>query len=615
MNLPAPELRALVIAVATGLICVPLLTAQSHLCPAPTRLATFDPFQATHYNIVVGQNNTSVPPIPQALPPVYYGHATYANLTADTELSISRVDFRLNDDGFLRYNWGVAPGVAGGPGLVGQTTQVKVYRTPTTWQGTWNGGSTPKTQLPPGPGSPWTLVATGTLTIRPYHEHSPTVFATPFTIPAGTNGFVFVLTPVQTPVPHLSYVQPPYGLHPSLLLRATAPGQPIEARDQFLAITEQDVATQAFVSAPLPNPKNIVIEVHYAAVNHDSAYYASRGAGCYDRPRSFYEFFLPGQFDLGNSTLVMTPTGDVYTVSSGSSAIVPPASPILTNATNGPIGDDGRTATKPLGFTFPYPGGATSSIVITSNGNVFLDPANSGNQTTSFSAFGPSGFLRGQPQLCAWWGDHDPSAGGGVHLDIDLSGAVPVAYVTWNNVPEWDLPGSSNTFQVAMFGDGRVEYRYGNCSPSHVQGLAGFAAGWSRYDPGARDLSVGATFTTGDGAVPPVLSMSARPIAGTTSAFTLRDLPADTSGIVMLGVPIHGFDLFFAGMPDCVQRVIPLATLPFQAVGSAATTPVAIPNGRWLIGIGLNAQSLVISPGSNAANQTISNSLCLRVGD
>ena len=110
------------------------------------------------------------------------------------------------------------------------------------------------------------------------------------------------------------------------------------------------------------------------------------------------------------------------------------------------------------------------------------------------------------------------------------------------------------------------------------------------------------------------MSMSARPIAGTTPAFVVRDLPADTAGVVLLGVPIHGFDLFFAGMPDCVQRVIPLATMAFQAVGDTASVPVSIPNGRWLVGLGMSAQSLVVSPGSNAAGQTISNPICLSVG-
>ncbi len=611
MNSRAHFVHTIPFAFATGLLCLsPLVAQQPHPCPAPDTLATVTPFQATHYNNAPGQNNALL--IPQNLPTGYHGHGTYVNFTANAALSVSQIDFRMTDDGFLRFNWSTTPGTSGGPGMLGQTSQVRVYMTPGTWQGTWT-GTTPKVQVQPGPGSPWTLLGIGTLTVRPYYEHSPAVFATPFTIPVGTNGFAIVIGPVTTPVPHITYAQPPYALHPSLLIRGFAPGSAVEAHDQFLSITQQDFATQAFVSLPLPNPKNPVFELHYTVANN-AAHYARGGSGCYDRSRSFYQFFAPAEFDLGNSTIVMTPNSDTYAVSSGNSTIVPPTSSLLTNAANVPLSDDARTATKPLGFTFPYPGGATSSVVITSNGNVFLDPANSGTQVNSFSASGWSGFLRGQPQLTAWWGDHDPGSGGGVYLDVDLTGTVPVAYVTWNNVPEWDLPGSSNTFQVAMFGDGRVEYRYGNCSPSHVYGITGFSGGWSLHDPGNRDLSTALPFDTGNGALPPELAMSARPITGTTSNFTLTDLPTDTTGVVMLGVPIHAFDLFFAGMPGCVQRVIPLATLPFAGVGSAASVQVSIPNGRWLIGFGLNAQSLVVSPGSNAANQTISNSICLAVG-
>ncbi|HEX6810775.1 MAG TPA: hypothetical protein VF384_04045 [Planctomycetota bacterium] len=612
MSSITPTVRRPAIALATGLLFVPLLRTQNQ-CPPPDRLATQNPFQATHYNNAPGQNNAAIPPIPQNLPPGYHGHGSYVNLTANADLVVSQIDYRLNDDGFLRFNWGIAPGVTGGPGMVGQTTELRVYMTPGTWQGTW-AGPTPKIQVPPGPGSPWTLVGTGTLTVRPYNEHSPAVFATPFTVPAGTNGFAIVVTPITTPVPHITYATPPYALHPSLMVRAFAPGAPAEAHDQFLSITQQDFATQAFVSLPLPDPKGPVIEIHYAIAN-TAAYYTRKGIGCYDQPRSFYEFFEPGQFDLAHSTIVMTPNSDTYAVTSGNSAIVPPASPLLTNPSNVPLGDDARTGVKALGFTFPYPGGSTSSIVVTSNGNVFLSPAQSGSQTATASAFGEAGFLRGQPQLTAWWGDHNPAGGGGVHLDIDLTGAVPVAYVTWNNVPEWNQPGTSNTFQIAMFGDGRVEFRYGSCSPSLVQGLTGFSAGWSTHDPGNRDLSVELPFNTGGGALPPDLGMSARPIVGTTSNFSLRDLPADTTGIVVLGVPVHGFDLFFAGMPNCVQRVIPLEVMPFQAVGDTAAVPVSIPTGRWLIGRDLGAQAMVISPGSNPANQTISNSICLRVGD
>lgn len=585
------------------------LCAQTQ-CAPPDSLATQDPFWITHYYNAPGQNNAAVPPIPQNLPAGYRGHVTFCDLAANADLSVSQIDFRLNDDGFLRYTWGVAPGVAGGIGLVGQTTQVDVYMTPSTWKGDWptTSGNVAKALVPPGPGSPWTLLTTGTLTVQRYREHSPAVMLQPFTVPQGTNGFAFVINPVTTPVPAITYQQPPYALHPSLILPSSAPGVSLTASDQFLSITNQDVTNQAFVTLPLAVAKGAIFELFYTVAS-TAGYHTRYGAGCYDAPRAFYEEFEPGTFDLSGQVLAMTPSNGGYAVAAGSSAIVAPASTPLS------LGDDARTASLALGFTFPYPGGSTSNVVVTSNGNVFLDPANSGAQVTTYSAFRPNGFLKGQPQLAALWSDLDPSSGGGVHFDVDLGGAVPVAYVTWNNVPTWNEPGSSNTVQVAIFGDGRVEYRFGPCSLQGVLSLTGFNPGFATHDPGNRDLNASVPFQTGNGAVPPALSMDARPILGTSPNLVASDLPTNTSGIVLFGVPINGVNMFFTGMPGCVRYVMPLAARTFQAVGGVGSTPLVIPNCRILRGLDLTAQALVVSPGSNAAGVTTSNPLCIRLGN
>ena len=592
-----------------------LLHAQSQ-CAPPTHLATQEPFQSTHYYNAPGQNIATVPPTPQNLPATYRGHLTLCDLTANADLHVSQIDYKLRDDGSVRWNWGPAPGVAGGPGLVGQTVTVEVYTTPGTWQGTWTTptGAVAKILVPPGPGSPWTHVATGTLTVRPYTEHSEAVFATPFTVPVGTNGYAFQLGPVTAPVPHITYAQAPYALHPSLLLQAFAPQIPLTASDQFLRITNEDLTNQAFALLPLANIKSALFDLHYT-IDANAAYYTRYGAGCYDRSKSFYEEWQPGTFDLSDSALRLELSGGAYTVRASSSAIVPPAGAPLTNAGNNNLGDDDRTAAKPLGFTFPYPGGSTSSIVITSNGNVFLQPASSGAQNGTYEIFGVSGFLKGQPQLTALWADLDPSGAGDVFLDIDLGGALPVARVTWLGLPESGRPGSSNTVQVELSGDGTVEFRYGACDFVMQPGITGFNAAFGAHDPGNRDLSSAVPFDAGEGVVPPALGMDARPVIGTSPNMTLVDLPANTSGVMMFGVPIHGVDLFFAGMPDCIRRVQPLIATPWQAVGSTATAPLQIPHSRMLHGIGLTAQAMVVSTGSNPAGLTISNPVCVHIGN
>lgn len=603
-------------AATTAALLSPTAMSQAQSkCQAPTHLSTQEPWQSTHYYNAPGQNAAAVPPISQNLPATYRGHLTLCDLAANADLLVSQIDYKLRDDGSVRFNWGIAPGVPGGPGLVGQTVAVEVYSTPGTWQGTWTTptGTVAKILVPPGPGSPWTLVATGTLTVQPYTVHSAAVFATPFVVPVGTNGFAFQLGPVTTPVPHITYASAPYALHPSLLLTAAAPGAVITASDQFLAITNEDLTNQAFVTLPLPNQKSALFDLHYT-VAETAAYYTRYGAGCYDRPKSFYEEWQPGTFDLANSSLHLTLASGTHAVSASNSAIVPPTSAPLTNGAGNNLGDDERTAPKALGFTFPYPGGSTSSIIITANGNVFLQPASSGGQNGTYEIFGVAGFLKGPPQLTALWADLDPSGPGDVFLDIDLSGAVPVARITWLGLPESYRPGSSNTVQMEIAGDGSVEFRYGAIDFVRQPGLTGFNPGFNAHDPGQRDLSATLPFVAGDGAVAPLLGMDARPVVGTTPNMTLRDLPAGTSGAVMFGLPIHGVNLFFAGMPDCIRHVQPLLTAPFQAVGTASSVPLQIPNSRMLHGVDLTAQSLVASPGSNAAGMTVSNPVCLRVG-
>ena len=601
-----------------------LLQAQSP-CSPPSHLGTQDPFQSTHYYGAVGQNNAVVPPIPQAqpLPPGYRGAILFADLTADANLSVTQIDTRLNDDGSSRYNWGTAPGVAGPPGLVGQNAVVNVYSTPTTWTGTWptpNGPNPtePKAIVPPGPGSPWTLVATGTLTVQPLLQHSPIAFSQPFVVPAGTHGFAIELCPVTAPVAGLlSYQQPPYCLHPSLMVSASAPGAPLTSSDQFLTITNSDITNQAFVTAPNAAAKTPLLDFHYT-VPTNSGYFARTGSGCYDAPSSIYEVFPSATFDLSNTGFQLAPVGTAYAVTACPSTLVAPTTPPLTDSSGVQLGDDSRTLALPLGFTFPYPGGSTTSIVVTSNGNIFLNPPNSGSQTATFEVFGVSGFLRGQPQLAPLWTDLDPgltNGSGSVHLV--LVPTLQVAYVTWQNVQTWNQPGSSNTVQVAMYSTGVVEYRYGACNITGVDALVGFNPGWSTHDPGPRDLSTALPFVTGDGAVPPDLSMDARPVIGTAPNFVIRDTPAGPGfGVLLLGNAMSPLDLGIVGMPSCLQQVQPFVSLVFLT-GPGPTTgtvPLTIPNNPLLAGLQFTGQSLVLSPNSNAAGFTVSNPICIHLG-
>ncbi len=324
-------------AIAFSVLAAAALLPAQHPCSAPHRLATLDGFQNDHYLGAPGQGGG----VPQVLPPGYNGPMLLCDVTADADLSVSRIDVKLHDDGHV--NWQTTPGVPSGPGLIGQTSSVNVYSTPGTWEATG-----PTTTVG------WTLVATGTMTIASRDEHSSVVFSPPFTIPAGSEGLLLELEPVRNAVANIPYEAPPYAVHPELALLSFSPGIALSASDQFLAISHEDIGRIAFVAGPGPAPKAIPLEFHYS-VARDAASYAANGQGCYDRPQAFYEVFEAGEFDLANTAIAMTPNGESYDVAAAGSGIVAPTSAPLLDADGLPMGDDDRTGTLALGFTFPYP--------------------------------------------------------------------------------------------------------------------------------------------------------------------------------------------------------------------------------------------------------------------
>jgi hypothetical protein len=598
-DVAAPNSTATCWCALLGALVLPfsLLPAQSP-CAPPTHLATQERFQSTHYYNRPGQDNAAIPPVVQNLPAGYRGFLCLFDLTASANVMVSQVDFAVADDGHWAFHWGPAPGVIGGPGLVGQTAVVNVYTTPTSWVGR---STTP---------AAWTLLSTGTLTVAGYDQHSPAVFSTPFLLPAGTYGVAFEVGPVTAVVPHITYQNPPYALNPLLLVGSFVPGTPLTARDQFLSFANEDIINQAFVLPPGPQPKNPIFDIHYSVVPN-SAYSASIGSGCYDRPRAFYEVFptAPAPFDLSNTAFHMTPSGGGYVVSSVNRPVVAPVSQGLMNASNQPMGDNDRTAVLPLGFTFPYAGGSTTSLAICSDGIAMLDTAAMGNQKW---LAGIPGFLQGQPLLSPFGTDLDPRVGGSIHLDVDP--VAQTAYLTWLNVPAWGMPGTANTFQVALYGSGDIEYRYGTCAATNETTLVGFTPGWSAHDPGSMDLTAAMPFATGDGALPPALSMSARPMLGTTPGLVTRDMPQGSVGGVFLGGPSVPVELGFLGMPGCLQQVAPIDFQFFLASGTTGTVSLGIPSATTFLGMRLIGQSVVVSPGSNAGGGIVSNPICINLG-
>jgi hypothetical protein len=139
------------------------------------------------------------------------------------------------------------------------------------------------------------------------------------------------------------------------------------------------------------------------------------------------------------------------------------------------LGDDQVGPGNVLGFSFPGPAGAVTSIDISSNGFVWL-----GSNLNSACCNGdPVTFLTDMPRLAPMWMDLYPPGGGQVWFNtIPAAGTQPAgAVVTWEDVPEFAnvLP---MTIQLQMWADGSFSFFYDNrCNNSFHDVLVGCTQG------------------------------------------------------------------------------------------------------------------------------------------
>jgi hypothetical protein len=359
------------------------------------------------------------------------------------------------------------------------------------------------------------------------------------------------------------------------------------------------------------------------------------GNGCYDRPTTVYEDFLPGQIDLGgaaNSTIRsirLTPNGSGgYLTQQGSNLwsdqtgnISPGALPASAPLT---AGDDTLQIvdlqTLAPGFVLDdVPGtvGPQRFLYVCSNGFVSTSPA-VGNSYTPTAAE----LLAGEQRWAIAWSDYEPNAQGSVHFDYDGTNC----FITWHDVPAWGNAGTSFvSFQMAMLPGGVVEYRWEQLDTVFGDHVVGYSTGGGATDPGMSDLSTvtgSTTIDTGPGSIPPMLSSDARAISNTTLQLTVGQLaPQAVFGAVLaslIDIP-NGIDLNLVGVPASGCRayidITQNSSLGLNlTLGSPSfSQPFPIPPG--LSGLPLFCQALVYQPGANTAGVVVSNGLELRVGD
>lgn len=370
-------------------------------------------------------------------------------------------------------------------------------------------------------------------------------------------------------------------------------------------------ASRVYGSSQYPNANGttqnhgIVVEVSYLPVGGNVALSTTYGDGCYDYFSSFYETFPAGTFDLSNTGITLAPTGTGYVVVPAATGFYTPTTAPLALSTNQ------VTAALGLGFTLPYPGGSTSAVFASSNGFVWAQASTTngccnGNASTLLSDFA---------RWCPLWTDLNPATMGTVHFDVDP--ASNAAYLTFTNVPENGINGNTNTFQVAFFDSGVVEFRYQACAVTNHTTLVGWSPGGGARNPGSVDLSAALPIVTAPDTLPLSLSTMGRPIIGTGVVVTASDVPSNSSLGAFVGGLTQmnpGLDLGTIGMPDCRQYLSLDSALVFVPTAGSASFTFNVPNDQGLNGVHVFLQAAALSAGVNQLGALSSNGVDLKVG-
>jgi hypothetical protein len=445
---------------------------------------------------------------------------------------------------------------------------IRVYTVPTTWVGKNTTASL------------WTQVATATMTSA--GPGNPTVCAInpPIILPIGSYGIA---------IEHL-------GCGPLYTVPAT--------NQTFMTNEMSLTAGGAFFVAFGPGtlqPRVWNGSIHYTLPG-GIASARSFGQGCYNNPVSFYELFGPVTFDLVGKSIRLLPNGQ------GGYVLIPGLGGWHTpTGANLNIPYLNVSAPRTLPFTIEGPRFRTSSVVIGSGGRIWF-----GTPYTVNFAPTPTDLLSFGPNLCVCWTDINPQAGGTITGEVTTAGTY---VVSWNNVPQYQQPQNTNTFQAEIYPNGHLELRWQSIG-TLLPIMVGFSQGGRARDPGSIDLSV-LPYHTGVGRLPLQLEAMSRPLLGTNMSLTTSNVPLTSQlGLSLLGIAQFdpGLDLGPVGMPGCNLHV----GLDFNVVHVPANglmnLALAIPNVPALSGGRVQVQSMVLAGGFNALGAISSNGIELQLG-
>ncbi|MBK8976368.1 MAG: hypothetical protein IPM29_10600 [Planctomycetes bacterium] len=327
------------------------------------------------------------------------------------------------------------------------------------------------------------------------------------------------------------------------------------------------------------------------------------GNGCPDRIGPvLYEYFDVANgdpIDISNTDFTLFPN-------MGGSLVLAPVGMFNANFSNNLfLSDDEVSADLQLGFTGLYGGLAISTIRVSSNGFVYLEPgSDSGCCSGDIQSF-----LDNEARVAGFWTDLNPTAGGGVYFDTFPG----MAMVTWDNVPEYGQ-ANANTFQIKFWADGRIELNYQTVGvvQTYHNVLSGFSIGGQIPDPGEVDFST-APVTSTRGGVPLRHTTNAPLMLGTTATLSVISIPSSAAiSAVLFGIANPNLNLTPLGAPNCfVLTTGDIAVPVVIGTPGIGTLSLPIPSGSIYAGVTLYTQGVAAGNlgGINALDVISSNGL------
>jgi hypothetical protein len=165
--------------------------------------------------------------------------------------------------------------------------------------------------------------------------------------------------------------------------------------------------------------------------------------------------------------------------------------------------DDALDEHVPIGFDFPFNGQTYSEVIISSNGVIYFRSSGEfeNNSQRSNAAFYSNKKLSDNTYaldngLFPYWDDLNPNQGGKIKYGNVGSGDGEHFVVSWEDVPHYNKRGSYS-FQVALYKDGTIIFRYDKNSDADGESIDGATIGIkedsSHYDQYSYNSSISQT--------------------------------------------------------------------------------------------------------------------------